>query len=298
MTRVAVLGSKGMLGHALVRVFIEYGFEVVEVNRNGLPVISGSSAIRFNPQTQSVDELANLLSKCDYIVNAIGIIRQVFNKHDTNSVLSINRDFPRDLSLLSANSGLRVIQIATDCVFSGKEGNYLESSPHNPVDLYGSSKSQGEKLSPEIMHVRTSIIGRELSSKNSLMEWFISQPSNSTVNGFVNHRWNGVTTLHFGRVVAGILLNNKFSKGTSHLIPLDIRTKYEMVNFFRRCFARLDLVIDAYVAPEAIDRSLNTINPKENSMAWSNAGYQTIPTIEEMVLEYARWDSEWRQRIH
>jgi hypothetical protein len=57
-------------------------------------------------------------------------------------------------------------------------------------------------------------------------------------------------------------------------------------------------VIDAYVAPEAIDRSLNTINPKENSMAWSNAGYQTIPTIEEMVLEYARWDSEWRQRIH
>jgi len=298
MTRVLVLGSKGMLGHALVRVFMENGFEVLEANRDGLPVVNGNVAIKFNPQINSVDSLIEQINKSDYIVNAIGIIPQVFSKYDSQTILSINRDFPRDLSKLSEKSGLKIIQIATDCVFSGNDGNYFETSSYSPNDLYGSSKSQGEELSPEIMHIRASIIGRELASKNSLMEWFISQPNKAQVKGFMNHRWNGVTTLHFARVVAGVLLNDKFSKGRSHLIPLDIRSKYELLNFFKSSFNRLDLVVDEYAAPVAIDRSLNTIYPKENSIAWSNAGYQEIPTIEQMVLEYAQWESGWQKNGH
>ena len=292
MTRVLVLGSKGMLGHALVRVFMENGFEVLEANRDGLPVVSGNGVIKFNPQINSVDSLIEQIDKSDYIVNAIGIIPQVFSKYDSQTILRINRDFPRDLSKLSEKFGLKIIQIATDCVFSGNDGNYFETSSYSPNDLYGSSKSQGEELSPEIMHIRASIIGRELASKNSLLEWFISQPNKSTVKGFMNHKWNGVTTLHFARVVTGVILNDKFSKGTSHLIPLDIRSKYELLNYFKSGFDRLDLVVEEYGAPVAIDRSLNTIYPKENSIAWSNAGYQEIPTIEQMVLEYAKWESE------
>ena len=89
--------------------------------------------------------------------------------------------------------------IGTDAVFSGRAGPYAESSPADPTDLYGTTKFLGEVTSEHVMHLRTSIIGPELGSRRSLLEWFLGHEDGDTVPGFVNHQWNGITTLHLAR---------------------------------------------------------------------------------------------------
>ena len=45
---------------------------------------------------------------------------------------------------LQIKPALKVIQIATDCVFDGLKGNYTEDDKHNAIDVYGKTKSLGE----------------------------------------------------------------------------------------------------------------------------------------------------------
>jgi dTDP-4-dehydrorhamnose reductase len=282
-----------MLGHTLVTYFNQQGIEVVEANRSDSPVVSGNSHIRFDVLKNKLEELFEDQPSFDYCINAVGVIRQLIRENDVQSnreALIINRDFSQELASASKNLKIKTIQIATDCVFSGLEGNYLETSPHSPTDVYGRSKSEGEKLSEDLMHIRCSIIGRELESQNSLMDWLLSQPENSKVKGFTNHLWNGVTAYHFARVAFGVIAGGNFEKGTFHLVPGDGASKFDILNDIARSFDRLDLEISPFEAEIGIDRTLGTISESRNSEFWEGAGYSEAPTIKEMIEEYAFWE--------
>ena len=42
------------------------------------------------------------------------------------------------------NKKIKIFQIATDCVYSGRLGKYNEKSEHDDTDIYGVTKSLGE----------------------------------------------------------------------------------------------------------------------------------------------------------
>ena len=284
-----------MLGHTLVTYFNQQGVEVVEANRSDSPVVSGNSHIQFDVLKNKTQDLFRNQPSFEYCINAVGVIRQLIQENDVQSnreALIINRDFSQELALASKSLKIKTIQIATDCVFSGIHGNYLETSPHTPIDVYGRSKSEGEKLSEDLMHIRCSIIGRELKSQNSLMDWLLSQPENSRVKGFINHLWNGVTTYHFAKVVLGVIASGTFEKGTFHLVPADTVSKFDILDDIAQSFNRLDLEIAPFEAENNIDRTLGTISESRNSGFWVGAGYSEAPTIKEMIEEYAVWEMQ------
>lgn len=294
MSRVLILGSSGMLGNAMARTLSDKNHEVIEANRSGKAVVSGNKSVKFDALQDSTMELFGSFPELDYCFNSIGQIRQLIDESDPDSVANafcLNRAFPRELSLVADAFGVKTIQITTDCVFSGKEGGYNELSTHSPSDLYGVSKSEGEGESRGLMQIRSSIVGRELKSQNSLLNWFLSQDKSETIQGYTNHIWNGVTTLQFSLVVAGIIKSNLFRPGNFHLVPEDSCSKYELLKMFAQAYNRQDLEILATLAPESIDRTLGTVSPQVNRELWACAGYAKPPTIEEMVLEYAAWES-------
>jgi dTDP-4-dehydrorhamnose reductase len=284
-----------MLGHTLVTYFNQQGIEVVEANRSDSPAVSENSHIQFDVLKNKTQELFENQPSFDYCINAVGVIRQLIQENDVQSnreAQIINRDFSQELASASKKLKIKTIQIATDCVFSGLHGNYLETSPHTPTDVYGRSKSEGEKLSEGLMHIRCSIIGRELGSQNSLMDWLLSQPENSKVKGFINHLWNGVTTYHFAKVVLGVISGGTFESGTFHLVPADTVSKFDILNDIAQSFNRLDLEIAPFEAEIDIDRTLGTISESRNSGFWVGAGYSEAPTIREMIEEYAVWEMQ------
>lgn len=84
----------------------------------------------------------------------------------------MNSEFPHIISEIFPKS--KIFQIATDCVFSGTKGNYTEDDFHNATDIYGKTKSLGEVKNNNFFNLRTSIIGKELDGKFSLIEWFLN----------------------------------------------------------------------------------------------------------------------------
>jgi dTDP-4-dehydrorhamnose reductase len=226
------------------------------------------------------------------MINAVGLIKQLIHESQpTDQIMAteINSRFPVRLENYCDYKGIKVIQIGTDCVYSGFTGGYTESDKFDATDLYGLTKLQGEKELKSTMTIRTSIIGKEIKSKVSLLDWFLTQPHGAEVKGFTNHHWNGVTTLAFSRITAGIILEKEFQSETIHLVPGNVVSKYELLNDFMESFGRNDLNLTPVHAETSIDRTLKTNYPIRNSSLWRNAGYNLIPTIDELIKEFAEW---------
>lgn len=282
MTKVMVLGSSGMLGRTVKEVLRQASFEVVTAGR------SDTDTYYFDAEVSDILELLGHLNRGDYLVNAIGVITHRIDENDKLQVAlayRINAQFPLDLAIAAASVGVKVIQIATDCVFSGKVGHYGESSPHDAPDVYGLSKSRGEVQSSAVMHLRCSIVGPEQGRNLSLLEWVRGQQNGAQIFGFTDHRWNGVTTHAFGRVVAGVVSHNLFNAGVQHLVPKGEVTKAELVRLLAAKAGRADLVVIDKTTGQTLDRTLATEHPLFNSRLWAAAGYEHIPSIAELIQE-------------
>jgi dTDP-4-dehydrorhamnose reductase len=103
------------------------------------------------------------------------------------------------------NYNKRLIQLSTDCVFSGRKGNYLVNDIKDAYDLYGSTKSLGEIIDSKFaITLRGSMIGRELENKTELFEWFLKQ-SNKNIKGFSKVIYSGITTVKMAEIVLRII---------------------------------------------------------------------------------------------
>lgn len=296
--KVAILGANGMLGSMLVRVFaLDAQYQLLATVRESGQVKTWQKKYpeviwrKLDVQGSS-DGIVKVLKGFSWIINAIGIIKPHIQDDDAEKVeraIVINAVFPFSLARAAEKIGAKVIQIATDCVYSGERGKYQESDPHDPLDVYGKTKSLGEAYGSQMFHLRTSIIGPEIENHKSLLDWFLGQPKNAWVNGFTNHRWNGVTTLHFAKICQGMIQENLQINHLQHLVPASIITKGKLLQVFTKEFDRKDLKIKMTKAKESINRSLSTNNPELNKKIWQAAGYQKIPKIEDMVKELAQY---------
>jgi dTDP-4-dehydrorhamnose reductase len=292
VSKIAILGSTGMLGSAVASYLSTEKHQVVEFNRSGRPVVTSNTVVSFDLNFES--SLDNLFKNqnFDYIVNCVGLIKQLIDESspsDCALAYLLNSDFPNWLNGYSIQASTPIIQIGTDCVFSGRTGNYDEHSAFDCNDIYGLSKAEGEERSQALMTIRTSIIGHELQSHISLMDWFLMCPPKSVVQGFTNHYWNGVTTLDFAKVVDGIISSGSFSEGVQHLVPVDRVSKFELLELFAHIFGRRDIVVHPFAAETGVNRTLATVKPERNSELWTLAGYNNPPTVEVMVNNYSQW---------
>jgi dTDP-4-dehydrorhamnose reductase len=271
-----------MLGSAVTRALQEGAHEVITASR--------STGIKFdavNLDTENLLKAAGLQGG-DFVVNCVGLTKSRINEASMTSrilAVKLNIDFPDDLARSAEQAGVNVIQAATDCVFSGLAGGYSESSAHDALDVYGKTKSLGETPSPNVMHLRCSLIGPEIGSSSLFFEWVRQQPVRAQINGYNNHFWNGLSSLAFGKVVSGIIKEDLFKSGVQHLVPSNQVTKDELVRLELAALGRDDAQVTSKKDEHTIDRTLRTNGHDFNEQLFLAAGYEKIPTIQEMVLE-------------
>jgi len=297
---VLILGASGMLG-SMVTDFLSHDeqLSVSATMRSPELITRASERIKnvkwlifeVKDQLQTIQQLQEL-GRFDWIINAIGIIKPYAHDDQPKEVeraITVNAAFPH--WLVRTFEHTRILQIATDCVYSGAKGHYVESDKHDALDTYGKTKSLGEVLLANVTHLRCSIIGPEPKSYVSLLEWFRRQAPNVKISGFTNHLWNGVTTLHFAKICHGIIKGDSTLGHIQHVIPSGDITKNDLLCRFARYYKRSDIEIAATDAPQAIDRTLATENRQGNILLWKNAGYQKRPPkVEEMVEELAGFE--------
>jgi len=287
-SRALVLGATGMLGSTLLREFRGAGIETIAAARRPESVEPGAEVRAFDAQRDDVAPALEGLEPGDYIVNCIGVIRHLMRDDDAGDRLravEINAVFPYRLAAAAESRGLHIVQIATDCVYAGTIGRYDEAAAHDATDVYGQSKSLGEVPAANVLNLRTSIIGPELGSSTSLLEWVLSHSQGERLTGYTDHLWNGVTTKAFARVAAGIVQRGDRLAGTRHLVPSDAVSKAELVRLIAAAWGRDDLVIEDTTTARPIDRTLSTRDPELNRRLWAQGGYDEPPSIAEMIAE-------------
>ena len=282
MAKVLVVGSTGMLGSAVERELVARGLET--------QVASRSSGIRFNAEELEADRLLSEagLTSGDYVVNCVGLTKSRIDASEISSrsrAIRLNVDFPASLAISAEARNIRVIQVATDCVYSGIDGTYDEVAPHDAHDVYGKTKSLGEVPSDAVMHLRCSLIGPEVGRNSLFFEWVRNQPANSNIHGFINHHWNGLTSKAFGSIVSGLILKDLFAAGVQHLVPRDRVTKDELVRLELAALDRLDVEVTSVEASIGIDRTLETRNHDLNLQLFNAAGYSELPTVGQMLTQ-------------
>jgi len=238
-------------------------------------------------------DVLSILEGYDWIINAIGVTPHVIhddNPSDVERAIQINALFPHCLARKAKDAGGRIIQIATDCVYAGREGHYAENASHDPLDVYGKTKSLGEVRSSNVFHLRCSIVGPELKNHLLLLGWFLRQPLGAKIRGFTNHRWNGLTSLHFAKICHGIIKNNLRLPHLQHVVPADEMTKAAMLGEFARVYGRGDVSIERGETAFAIDRTLRTKNEALNRSIWEAAGFPGPQSISDMIREMHSFD--------
>ena len=256
---ILVLGATGMLGHKLMQV-LSHQFEVTGTVRDSEALYTDHLILRQMPllggvRAEDFDSVVHALASTrpDAVVNCIGIVKQLPEAKDALLSITVNALFPHRLARFCQAAGIRLIHISTDCVFSGRKGNYVESDTADAEDLYGRTKLLGEVDYDDCLTLRTSIIGRELATSHGLIEWFLSQEG-KTVHGYKRGIFSGFTTNALAETIAQIITDQPDMQGVWQVASEPIN-KFELLSLVKQIYG---LVIEIEPDERVVcDRSLN-----------------------------------------
>ncbi len=202
-----VLGHNGMLGHMVVKYLSDRGCAITTCN--------------YKFPTNEFKEFVSRYNG-NYIVNCIGAIPQ------RTKEFSINHELP---IWLDTHAACNIIHPGTDCEMDSDE--------------YGISKKAARDYIVEAgtrtKILKTSIIGPELNSSASLLEWFLSQTGK--VYGYTKAMWNGNTTLEWA-VQCYKLMSSWDLYKLETILEGECVSKFELLHKFNLVFQKEILILE------------------------------------------------------
>lgn len=277
--KILIPGGDGMLGHQLLK-SLSTRHDVRVTLRGGLSayaqygLFTGQNAydgVDVRSETKMLEVVADF--RPDVIINAVGVVKQRSSAKEAIPSLEINSLWPHRLALIARAANARVIHLSTDCVYSGRKGNYSEDDAADAEDLYGRSKLLGEVAESNCFTLRTSIIGRELAHKKSLVEWFLAQ--RGQVRGFSRAIYTGFTTAEMARILELLIVKFPQAHGVWN-VSSDPISKYDLLKLIRQ---RLGLAVDIVE-----DRDFHCDRSLDSTRFRREFGY-TSPSWESMVAD-------------
>lgn len=274
--KILLLGSTGMAGH-IVYYYLKSLNKYNIINASYRTKLTEDSFIINLKNISDLEKLV-MFSNPDYIINCVGIL--IKGSRDIENAVFINAYLPHLLAKMADQVNAKLIHLSTDCVFSGKKGNYKEDSLKDAGDIYGQSKSLGEIFEGNHLTIRTSIVGPELKQNGEgLLHWFML--SSGEVTGYTNAIWGGITTLELAKAIESYLSNGDIS-GVVHLTNGKQINKYELLKLFKLFSKKENIIIKE-------GRGIKNVN---KSLAKSKVLKYEVPTYSDMVRDQFLWMSQ------
>jgi dTDP-4-dehydrorhamnose reductase len=271
MKKIVVLGVQGMAGHIMAEYLDSFDdYKVFGIARSeGRYVTKQIDVLDFANVESYLNEV-----RPDVVINCIGMLVQQ-SKNDISTAILINSYLPHFLSELGQKLNYKLIHISTDCVFSGKDGQYKEDSFKDGDDNYARTKALGEVINDKDLTIRTSIIGPELKNNGTgLLDWFFKQ--SGEIKGYTQAYWSGVTTLELAKATHEMIKQD--ITGLFQLCPENKISKYDLLRLFSKIWNKKVTIIpfDNY----AVDKSLVCTR---KDFKYSKLDYESL------LIELKRW---------
>jgi dTDP-4-dehydrorhamnose reductase len=286
--RVLILGASGMLGHKLAQRVSQdrETFCAVRKKCSHCQPFFESCRLIEGIEAESADSIAHAveIAQPDVVVNCIGIVKQLDSVANRAHDISINSVLPHQLASLCESGEAKLIHISTDCVFSGKSGNYSERDIPDALDFYGRSKVLGEVNYANNLTLRTSFIGQQLHGSHGLLEWFLSN-KNGVVRGYSKAIFSGLSSGALAEIITNVVLEQPELTGVLHVASEPI-SKLELLRQINEIFdLKIEIIPDSQLV---IDRSLNG-NLFKQLTGISVPGWSAM--IEQLFADQANYES-------
>ena len=267
-----VLGCNGMAGHTISLYLKEQGHSVIGFDRRPSELID--SVVGDAMDAGLIKELIGV-NKFDSVINCIGLLNQ-FAENNKAAAAYLNSYLPHYLAELTDNTDTQIIHLSTDCVFSGKRGQYTESDFKDGESFYDRSKALGELDDDKNITLRNSIVGPDINPNGiGLFNWFMQQKGE--INGFTKAMWTGQTTLQLAKTMEAAAKEK--AHGLYNTVPEISISKCDLLGLFNK-HIRVDKVtinpVDNLVADKSLKRTRWEFDYK-------------VPDYETMVVELGEW---------
>lgn len=267
-----VLGCNGMAGHLISLYLKERGHEVWGFARTPSPFVR-TIVGDARDAAQIGDAIRD--GAFDSAVNCIGILNRAAEENKADAAF-LNGCLPHALVQMAEGTGTQIIQISTDCVFSGDRGRYTETDLRDGTSFYARSKALGELEEPGHVTLRQSIVGPDMKAEGiGLLNWFLQQTGE--VNGYTRVMWTGLTTLELAKVVE--MAARERLQGLYNMVPDESISKHDLLALFNRYLRAEKVTIHPY---DRVKEDKSLVRTR-----W-DVEYRA-PGYEAMIRELAEW---------
>ena len=238
--KIYITGVGGLLGYKLSIQSIEK-FKVFGSYNLRKPKLKDISADKLN--LTNFLETKEIIKKInpDIIVNTAAISSVDYCEKHRNECEKINVEHVKNLYEISQKHKIKLIQISSDSVFDGnKNMPYVESNEPNPINVYGKTKLESEKIvleDPNNLVVRSSVLYGwmpkylteiESSSKKSINfgQWLVNQLMKKQNVSIVNDEISSpIIAEELARSIIHLIESN--CSGIFHCAPNESINRYD-----------------------------------------------------------------------
>jgi dTDP-4-dehydrorhamnose reductase len=279
-----ILGATGLLGAIIFK----------ELSR-----VSETQGTRFNSGIQEgvelhqvdlrdLNELKGLITRVSptRIINCVGLASVEECENRPEASWKLNTEIPWRLAQISSSHGMQLVHISTDHFMSRESNPRTESAIVWPVNNYGLSKIESEKLvkryNPNALILRTNFFGHTVGSTRSLLDFALKTfSSQKQVMGFTDVYFSPVGASQIARFLLDP--RSKEVSGVLNFASKEVITKFEFLRMVAKCRG-LD---QSTVIPASIlDSELRVKRPNylalDSTRLSHELGY-SLPTLEAML---------------
>ena len=279
--RILITGASGQLGNAVLNEFQDYEILAVDL----IPTAIQSQSIKFKSlDITKKDEVKSVIQsfKPEIILNLAAMTDVDACEENPELAEEINSNCLN--SFLDEFQGT-FVQISTDYVFNGEAGPYDETDQTDPINNYGRTKLNSEKILSEYTNpwiiLRTNVVYDYIqSTKASFVKWIVDSLSNGKSINVVNDQWNNPTwTVSLAKILHQAL--NKKMTGLFHFGGADQVNRYQFAEMIAEVFN-----LDRSLIKPISTSDLNQIAPRplncglKTQLIVSKSGVKPISLLE------------------
>lgn len=207
----------------------------------------------------------------------------------------VNTLLPERLARAARNSNTRLVHISTDAVFDGTRGDYTESDPPSPINIYARTKLDGEHAvadaNPDALIARVNFFGWSWQGSRSLSEYFYNHlAAGSPIEGY--------TDLIFCPLLVNDLVEillRMFERGLSgiyHVVSSEAQSKFAFGQMLAREFGLDETLITPASYQESGMKAPRSPRLTLRSEKLACALGETLPAQQPGLRRYAELDRQ------
>lgn len=263
-----------MAGHTISMYMHERGHDVTGFDTRPVTHCCCKSVVG---DARNIDELRKLIQEghFDAVINCIGILNQ-FAEEKKELAVFLNSYLPHFLADITSGTKTKIIHMSTDCVFSGKKGEYTENDFRDGETFYDRTKALGELEDDKNLTLRNSIVGPDLNPNGiGLLNWFMHQTG--TISGYTKVMWTGLTTLQLAKAMEAGLYED--AHGLYNMVYKEPISKHDLLCLFNKYLRNSSVEITAS------DKAVSDKSLKRTRFDFD----YIIPDYERMISDLAGW---------